>query len=444
MSLNHTHDPAARSWLDSDRPGGDFPIQNLPYGVFRRAGSSEPWRGGVAIDDQILDLAALARTCILETLPGQMAELAQHAAEAASAPALNDFMAMGPAAWHALRHMLFELLRIDGSTIRREIVRSCLVPQAAAEHAVPVRVGDYTDFYTSLHHARNCGEAIGKGSLVTPNFLWMPIAYHGRASTLGVNRNFHRPLGQYRTAESEPPKVGACQRLDYELEIAIYVGQSNGQGRPVSLDQAEDHIFGIGLLNDWSARDIQFWEMAPLGPFLGKNFATGLSPWIVTLEALAPFRLPFERDAEYPEPLPYLDGAALRESGALNVELSVGLQTARMRSQGQPDVQLSRTNFRHQHWCMSQMLTHHTMGGCRLQAGDILGTGTISGPTLPEAGAMLELSMAGRNPVQLPNGETRGFLEDGDTVVLRGWCERQGAVRIGLGECRGEVLAAIE
>lgn len=442
MNLNHTHDPSIGSWLDSAGPGSDFPIQNLPYGVFRRAGSSAPWRCGVAIGDQIVDLSALAHTRLLERSPSETAALAHHAAKTAATALLNDFMAMGPAAWRALRHALFALLRADLSVELREAMQACLVPQADVEHAVPVRVGDYTDFYTSLYHADNCGRAVGK-NLVSPNFTWMPIAYHGRASTLGVNQHFHRPAGQYLPPGATSPVVGRCEQLDYELELAIYVGQPNQQGRTVPLDQAEDHIFGVGLLNDWSARDIQMWEMAPLGPFLGKNFATSLSPWIVTLEALAPFRLPFERDAQYPAPLPYLDGAALRQSGALDVELSVSLQTSRMRAQGQPATLLSHTNFRHQHWTVSQMLTHHTMGGCSLQVGDIMGTGTVSGPTQTEAGALLELAQAGKAPVNLPDGDKRAFLEDGDEIVMRGWCEREGAVRIGFGECRGQVLPAI-
>lgn len=443
MQINHTHDPSARSWVDSAGQGGDFPIQNLPYGVFRRAGADEPWRAGVAIGDAVLDLAALARTRLLEAGQDDAARLAQRAAEAAAAQELNGFMAMGPAAWRTLRHALFALLRDDVAGTARESVRACLVAQDAVEHRMPVRAGDYTDFYTSLHHARNCGKAIGNPDMVSPNFLWMPIAYHGRASTLGVGQHFHRPLGQYLEPGAQVPVVRRCERLDYELELAVYIGQPNLQGQPVPLDRADEHIFGLGLLNDWSARDFQFWEMAPLGPFLAKNFATTVSPWIVTLEALAPFRLPFERAAQYPAPLPYLDGAELRQRGVFDIALSATLQTARMRERGSGGALLSRSNFRHQHWTVSQMLAHHTMGGCSLQAGDILGTGTISGPDPSEAGALLELAQAGKQPFRLPDGDERSFLHDGDAVILRGWCERDGAARIGFGECRGQVLPAV-
>jgi len=443
MHINHTHDPSARSWADSAGQGGDFPIQNLPYGVFRRAGTEERWRAGVAIGDAVLDLAGLARTRLLEAGQGDAARLAQRAAEAAATSELNGFMAMGPAAWRTLRHALFALLREGVAGEVREAVQACLVPQHAVEHRMPVRAGDYTDFYTSLHHARNCGKAIGNPDMVSPNFLWMPIAYHGRASTLGVDQQFHRPLGQCLAPGAQAPVVRRCERLDYELELAVYIGQPNVQGQPVPLGQAEEHVFGLGLLNDWSARDVQFWEMAPLGPFLAKNFATTVSPWIVTMEALAPFRSPFEREAHFPAPLPYLDGAELRQRGVLDIELSVTLQTAQMRERGSAGALLSRSNFRHQHWTVSQMLAHHTMGGCSLQPGDILGTGTISGPEPSEAGALLELAQAGKQPFRLPDGEERSFLHDGDAVILRGWCERAGAARIGFGACRGQVLPAI-
>lgn len=443
MHINHTHDPSIRSWVDSAGQGGDFPIQNLPYGVFRRAGSQERWRAGVAIGDAVLDLAALARTRLLEAGLDDNARLAQRAAEAAAAEQLNGFMAMGPTAWRTLRHALFALLREGVDSALRESVQACLLPQDAIEHRMPVRAGDYTDFYTSLHHARNCGKAIGNPNMVSPNFLWMPIAYHGRASTLGVDQHFQRPLGQYLEPGAQAPVVRRCERLDYELELAVYVGQPNAQGQPVPLARADEHIFGLGLLNDWSARDFQFWEMAPLGPFLAKNFATTVSPWIVTLEALAPFRSPFERGAQYPAPLPYLDGAELRQRGVFDIDLSVTLQTARMREEGNRGALLSRSNFSHQHWTVSQMLAHHTMGGCSLQVGDILGTGTISGPEPSEAGALLELAQAGKQPFQLPDGAERSFLQDGDAVILRGWCERAGAARIGFGECRGQVLPAI-
>lgn len=440
-ALNLTHDTRARSWLASAN-GSDFPIQNLPYGRFRRAGSQEALRCGVVIGDQVIDLERLAAQAVWLSTHGVDTALATRAAQAAARD-LRDLMRMGPDAWHALRVALFLALREDATAQVQQVVQSALVPQSQADMATPVQVGEYTDFYTSLHHARNVGLAIGNGGQITPNFFWMPIAYHGRASSLGVNQRLHRPVGQAMAPGGLQPQVGPSQRLDCELEMAIYVGQDNAWGRPVTMDQAESHIFGMGLLNDWSARDIQFWEMAPLGPFQGKNFATSLSPWIVTLEALAPFRLPFSRAEEHPQPLPYLDGQALRAHGALDIGLSVSLQTAQMRQQGLSAQEISRTNFKHQHWCVSQMLVQHTVGGCNLRAGDVLGTGTVSGPTEQEAGAIIELAMAGQKPLRLANGEQRSFLHDGDAIVLRGLCERAGAVRIGFGQCHGEVLPAL-
>ncbi len=441
-ALNLTHDPQATSWLDSAN-GSDFPIQNLPYGRFRPKASAEAFRCGLAVGDQVLDIAHLATQSNWLQAPGVDTALATRAAQAA-AHDLRDLMRMGCAAWHALRVALFLALRSDASPAVQHEVSSALQALSQVELGTAVQVGEYTDFYTSYYHARNVGIAVGRGSDVAPNFFWMPIAYHGRASSLGVSPAFHRPMGQAMTPGQTQPMYGPCQRLDYELEMAIYVGQDNAWGSPVSMDQAESHIFGLGLLNDWSARDIQFWEMAPLGPFQGKNFATSLSPWIVTMEALAPFRLPFARDTAHPQPLAYLDGEDLRGHGGIDVNLSVSLQSAQMRSQGREAQEISRTNFKHQHWCVSQMVVQHTVGGCNLHAGDVLGTGTISGPTPEEAGAIIELAQAGKNPITLETGETRAFLSDGDAVVLRGACERAGAVRIGFGECRGEVLPSIQ
>jgi fumarylacetoacetase len=442
--LDETHAPAARAWLASANQGGDFPLQNLPYGACRRKGSAEPFWVGVAIGDSALNLGTLSHSPVWATLgPGLDVALAQRAAQAAATDSLNALMALGPDAWQALRLALFRLLRADAAPALQREVQACLTPLDDLEHQIAVRVGEYTDFYTSLHHARNVGQAIGNGGLVPPNFFWMPVAYHGRASSLGVNQQVRRPVGQVMAPGAASPVVGPSQRLDYELEMAIYVGQGNAQGTPVPVAEAESHIFGLGLLNDWSARDIQFWEMAPLGPFQGKNFATTLSPWVVTLAALAPFRLPFERAPEFPPPLPYLDSPALRDSGALDIELSVTLQSAAMRGAGQAGETLSRTNFRHQHWCIAQMLAHHTLGGCNLRPGDLLGSGTVSGSTPAEAGALIELSQAGQRPVALSNGEYRAFLQDGDAIALSAWCERPGAVRIGFGTARGEVLPAL-
>lgn len=439
MTLNHTHDPAARSWLTSaNEPGTDFPIQNLPFGVFRRRGADEPFRGGVAIGDQVIDLAAVSASGVLDGL-------AAEAARAAAQPALNDLLAMGPAAWRALRHALFAALRHDADATVVSALHAGLVPQSAVEHSVPTRIGDYTDFYTSIHHARNVGRVIRPDDPLTPNFQWIPIAYHGRASSVVISGTpFHRPHGQAMAPGASAPVYGPCRRLDYELEMGFYVGPGNALGQPIPIGEAEQHIFGMCLLNDWSARDHQFWEMAPLGPFLGKNFCTSVSPWIVTMEALAPYRVPFAHPADEPQPLPYLDSAANSAQGGVDVQLEVLLQSAQHRARGHGGDRLSATSFRHQYWTIAQMLAQHANNGCNLQPGDLLGTGTISGPTYEEAGAIVELSLGGTRQIPLAaTGETRTFLEDGDTVVLRGWCEKPGAARIGFGECRGEVLPAI-
>lgn len=439
MALNHTHDPHARSWLVSaNEPGSDFPIQNLPFGVFRRKGSDEVLRGGVAIGDQIVDLAAVAAAQVFDGVP-------QRAAQACSGPALNDFLAMGPLAWGALRHALFDALLHGASTEVAGALRGCLLPQAEAEHGVPARIANYTDFYTSIHHARNVGHLIRPDDPLTPNFQWLPIAYHGRASSVVVSGTpFRRPMGQAMPPGATAPVYGPCARLDFELEMGFYIGPGNAMGEPIPLAQAEEHIFGMCLLNDWSARDHQFWEMAPLGPFLGKNFCTSVSPWIVSMEALAPYRVPFAHPADEPQPLAYLDAPGNREHGGIDVQLEVRLETVQHRARGVPADRISATSFRHQYWTIAQMVTQHTVGGCNLQTGDLLGTGTISGPTPPEAGAIVELSRGGTQAIALPDtGEQRRFLEDGDNVILRGWCEKPGAARIGFGTCQGEILPAL-
>lgn len=435
--LNHTHDPAARSWVQTaNLAGSDFPIQNLPFCVFRHHSDGEPFRGGVAIGDQIVDLARVSVAGCLEGL----------AAEAALAGAyhnLNLLMALGPAAWRALRHGLFDLLKDGASGDRVDALRACLVPQVSAVYTVPAQIGDYTDFYTSVHHATNIGRLFRPDNPLMPNYKWVPIGYHGRASSVGISgQAFPRPKGQLKAPDAEAPVLGASKRMDIELELGVFIGQGNEQGTPVSINDAENHVFGICLLNDWSARDIQAWEYQPLGPFLSKNFATTISPWIVTLEALAPYRVPFTRPEGDPQPLPYLDSEANRQGGSLDIQLQVGLLTNKMREARQGAAQICRTSYRHAYWTVAQMVTHHTVNGCNLQPGDLFGSGTLSGPTLDQAGALIELTQGGKNPITLPNGETRTFLEDGDAVVIRGWCEKAGAARIGFGECWGTVLPA--
>ena len=439
MQLNHTHDVTRKSWLASANARGcDFPIQNLPFAVFRRAGSGEAFRGGVAIGDQVVDLDGLSRTTLLSGLAAQ-------AAVACSQPALNDFFAMGPAAWRALRHDLFALLESSASASSTDALRDCLVPRAAAEYAVPARIGDYTDFYTSIHHALNIGRLFRPEDPLTPNFRWVPTAYHGRVSSIGVSgQKVRRPMGQSMAPGDAAPVYAACARLDYELELGMFVAQGNVLGEQIAVDDADAHVFGICMLNDWSARDIQFWEMAPLGPFLGKNFATTISPWVVTMEALTPYRRPWTRAADEPQPLSYLESKQVRADGALDIQLEVWLETAQHRARGDGAERLSHTSFKHQYWTIAQMVAHHTVGGCNLQPGDLLGSGTISGPGESEAGAIIELARAGRTPLKLSNGEERSFLADGDAVIFKGWCEKPGHARIGFGENRGEVLAALD
>ena len=434
-TLNATHDPSLQSWVGSaNRAAADFPIQNLPFGVFRRSGSGEAYRGGVAIGDQILDLGA-AELSRLAT--GAAAE----ALAACAAPTLNTYMALGSGAWSALRQFLSEALRA-GSPVAAQL-RQAIVPQKAAEYAVAARIGDYTDFYASIHHATTVGKLFRPDNPLLPNYKWVPIGYHGRASSIRVSgQEFPRPSGQIMPKGAERPVVSPSQRLDYELEVGVFIGAANALGSRIPLGEAEGHVFGVCLLNDWSARDVQAWEYQPLGPFLAKNFATTISPWIVTLEALAPFRGAWTRPAGDPQPLPYLDSVELRAAGAIDIQLEAWLETARMRAQGLAAERLSHATFRDSYWSVSQLVAHHTVNGCNLEAGDLLGSGTQSGPTPAEAGSLLELTEGGKRPITLRTGETRTFLADGDRVVFRGWCEKPGFVRIGLGEVTGTLLAA--
>ena len=319
-------------------------------------------------------------------------------------------------------------------------LRGCLVPQAQAEYAVPAEIGDYTDFFTSIHHATNVGKLFRPDNPLLPNYKWVPIGYHGRGSSIGVSgQSFPRPQGQKMPPGASEPVFGPSKRLDYELEIGIYIGVGNALGRPIPIAEAERHVFGLGLLNDWSARDIQAWEYQPLGPFLAKSFATTVSPWIVTLEALAPYRVEWTRPAADPQPLPYLDSPETRARGALDVQIETWLETAQMRAAGAAAARLSHSSMKHAYWTIGQMVAHHTVNGCNLQPGDLFGSGTLSGPTAGEEGSLLELSVGGKRAVALGNGETRTFLEDGDCVILRAWCERDGCARIGFGDCRGTV-----
>ena len=427
---NETHDPGLRSWVAAaQQPGTDFPLQNLPYSVFRRSGSREPWRGGVAIGDAILDMAAAHA---LDMFGGQVAD----AAKCASASTLNGLMALGPSAWTALRLALSRLLREGAPQAAR--LRSCLVAQADAEYAVPTQIGDYTDFLTSQYHALNAGRIFQPQHALPPNFKWLPIGYHGRASSVAVSDNrVQRPCGQTRRPDANMPGFGPTQKLDYEVELGVFVGQGNTRGTAIAIDEAEQHAFGLCLLNDWSARDVQAWESMPLGPFMAKNFLTSISPWIVTLEALAPFRVPLPREVGDPAALPYLQSQRVK---AYDIQLEAWLTPAGTAT----GTRLSRTSYRHAYWSVAHMLAHHVSNGCNLRPGDLLGTGTQSGPEPGELGCLLELARDGQAPLSLPDGSERSYLQDGDSLLIRGWCERQGQTRIGFGECRGTVLPAVE
>ena len=435
-ALNATHDPALRSWVSSaNAPGADFPLQNLPLAAFRRAAGGDSFRAGVAIGDQVLDLGALHGLA-------PFAGLAAQALSACTQPTLNALMALGHEASGALRAALSAALRANSAQTGR--LRPLLIPQAAVEYRVAAQVGNFTDFYSSIHHATAVGRLLRPDNPLLPNYKWVPIAYHGRASSVRVSgQEFPRPRGQVMPPGAARPELVPTRRLDYELEVGVFVGRGNPLGQAVPLAQAESHVFGLCLLNDWSARDVQAWEYQPLGPFLGKNFATTVSPWVVTLEALAPFRVPWVRPPDEPPPLAYLDDAAARASGAIDIQLEAWLETASMRARAVPAQRLSRGRFRESWWTVAQMLAHHSVNGCDLNPGDLLGSGTQSGPQPAQAGSLLELTDGGRQPLTLAGGETRTFLEDGDCVVLRGWCEREGYVRIGFGEAAGTVLPAL-
>jgi fumarylacetoacetase len=424
IAVDATHDPGLTSWLESaNDPATDFPIQNLPFGRFRRADDMD-WRIGVAIGDQVLDLR---RAKLIETYQ------------------MNRLMQLTREPRQALRRAISDGLR-TGSAQEAQF-RRALVPQADVEMGVPCEIGDYTDFYTSIHHATAVGKQFRPDNPLLPNYKWVPIGYHGRVSSIGVGstgtgHSFKRPLGQIKLPDAEAPVLAPSRRMDYELELGAFIGRRNAFGEPIAIAAAEDHVFGLTLFNDWSARDIQPWEYQPLGPFLAKNFASTVSPWIVTLDALAPFRTAYRRPADDPAPLPYLDSADNRAHGAFDIELEVWLQTDAMRRAGHAGDRLARSNYRDAYWTIAQLVAHHTVNGCNLRDGDLFGTGTLSGPRPEEGGSLLELSQGGKKPIALSNGETRTFLEDGDTVILRGMCQRDGARRIGFGECRGTVLAA--
>jgi fumarylacetoacetase len=434
--IDETHDAARRSWVASANGHADFPIQNLPFGVFTPPGG-EHARGGVAIGEAVFDLKAALEEGLFE---GEAAR----AAEAASGPALNPLMALGAGARSALRRAMFALLSDDHDARARIEGGNILFDALDCDMHVPARIGDYTDFYAGIHHATAVGKLFRPDAPLLPNYKYVPIGYHGRASSVRPSGTpVVRPKGQRKAPDADVPVYGPAARLDYELELGLWIGPGNELGDPIAIGDAGENLFGIGLLNDWSARDLQTWEYQPLGPFLAKSFMTTVSPWIVTAEALAPFRVAQAgRPEGDPRPLPHLWDEADQGAGAFDIALEVELSSARMRSEGAAPHRLSRGSARDLYWTAAQLIAHHASNGCDLNPGDLLGTGTISGPAPESAGSLLELSAGGSKPITLPSGETRMFLQDGDEIVLRGRCARKGFVPIGFGPCSGIVRPA--
>jgi fumarylacetoacetase len=436
--IDDTHLPGRRSWVASANQHADFPIQNLPLGVFTPPDGAA--RGGIAIGDDIFDLAAALERGLFEGLAAQ-------AARAASGATLNPIFALGREARVALRRRVGEILDASSpARARYETLRSSLLYRAdACRLELPATIGDYTDFFAGIHHATNAGKLFRPDNPLLPNYKYVPIGYHGRASSIRPSgTNVRRPNGQRKPASESVPSFGPSRNLDYELELGVWIGPGNALGAPIPVAEAANHIAGFCLLNDWSARDIQGWEYQPLGPFLGKSFLTTISPWVVTPEALAPFRTAqADRPADDPAPLPYLLDPADQVTGALDIDLEVFLLTEGLHSKGLPPHRLAVSNARHLYWTVAQLVAHHASGGCNLRPGDVLGTGTISAPQQDGLGSLLEISGGGRQPVALASGESRRFLEDGDTVIMRAQCRREGFVTIGFGECRGTVQQAV-
>lgn len=422
--MPHPNDPSLRSFLPVAATS-DFPIQNLPYGIFSTKDGLAP-RVGVAIGDYVLDLWHLAQDCRFDVVEPAVFAASQ----------LNPFMALGPKAWSSTRARISQLLRHDNPELRdnEDLRQRALVPMADVKLHMPFSVAGYTDFYSSKEHATNVGVMFrGKDNALQPNWLHMPIGYNGRASTVVVSGTpIRRPHGQLKPPTADVPSFGPCKRLDFELEMGVVVGQPSAMGEMLTEQQAEDMIFGFVLLNDWSARDIQQWEYVPLGPFQAKAFGTSISPWVVTREALEPFRMP--GPAQEPKPLPYLQQT---QPNNYDMALEVGLRAAPMNQA----VTICRTNFKYMYWSSVQQLVHHASSGCAMNVGDLLGSGTISGPEKDQRGSLLEISWNGTEPVELAPGVKRAFLEDGDSLVMRGWCLADG-YRIGFGEVEGTILAA--
>jgi len=428
-SLNETHDPAARSWVESaNAPRTDFPIQNLPFGVFDRGKALTCI--GVAIGNEILDLTSAAESDCISGID----EITN---ESLMDEPLNLLMALGRERWSALRRAVFGLLK-EGAEPPNEI-KKCMVKQADVQMLLPAVIGDYTDFYASIFHATNVGSMFRPDNPLLPNYKWVPIGYHGRASSIVPSGTpIKRPSGQTKSPDAERPSFGPSKRLDYELEVGVFIGGGNEHGQSIPINEAEEHAFGLCLVNDWSARDVQAWEYQPLGPFLAKSFATTISPWIVTTEALAPYRIPaFKRADGDPASLPHLMGEDDQQHGGIDLTLEVLIASKQMRDKNIAPHRVSCGSFRHMYWTIAQLIAHHASNGCNLQPGDLLASGTVSGPEKESRGCLLEMTWGGKEPIELPTGEKRAFLEDGDEVILRGYCEKPGAARIGFGECGG-------
>jgi len=433
--INETHDPELKSWVESaNDPDTDFPIQNLPFCTFKKSRTDVLPIIGVRIGDELLDLVEMWHDGVFKTDDPSPYDR--------PFAALNDVLGADARQNSSVRRQLISLLA-DNSD-KKEAISRYLIPKSKAEIVIPAYIGDYTDFYCSIFHATNVGSMFRPDQPLMPNYKYVPIGYHGRASSIVVSgTDIKRPHGQNRTDAEKPPVFIPAKNLDYEMELGFFVGQGNELGRPVPISEAEKHIFGMCLVNDWSARDIQAWEYQPLGPFLAKNFATTISPFVVTMEALAPFRTAaFERDPEDPQPLEYLSDENNKKFGGLDINLEVYIQTEKMRNENIEPFLISRSNTKDLYWTVGQMLTHHASNGCNLQTGDLMATGTVSGPGEDERGCLLERTWRGTEPLEMPSGETRRFLEDGDEVIMKGYCEREGFRRIGFGECRGRIIPA--
>ena len=437
MPTNLTHDPSLPCWVESANvPGCDFPIQNLPFCVFSEFDPEAVPRGGIAIGDQILDLAICADESLFT---GRAADAVYVAAQST----LNELMTVDNDHLSALRAEVSALLSGNGHTHRGiRLPRNLLYPMDGAIIYMPARIGNYTDFYASIYHATNVGSMFRPDNPLLPNYKWIPIGYHGRASSVSLKETVVRPHGQTRPANETVPTLGPSQQLDYELEVGAFIARGNALGDRIPISDASESLFGFCLVNDWSARDIQSWEYQPLGPFLSKSFATNISPFIVTREALEPFRVPaFPRPEGDPAPLDYLTDEADQAEGGYDIQLEVYLSSQQMRDADIAPMRLSHGTFKDMYWTMAQMVAHHTSNGCDLRPGDLIASGTVSGPGAGERGCLLEITRRGAEPLALPSGEQRQFLEDGDEVIMRGYCEREGSVRIGFGECRAMIVA---